>query len=783
VPALRPPIIRPALLWLATAAAYFGVSWASSRCGLVHQGVPLLIPAAGIAFSALQLGPPWLATALAVAGFGEGLRQGMPPAAAALLGAAAAGTGLAARALTHAARLRPAGEQIFDTLVRTAAACAAALVGATLLLASLVAADRAPDAAELWGVLLVAHVAGILAVSPFVRAWIQRGSRGVAGTRERVALLLVASAIAAVGAVGVSGTAAPSLYLVFPVVVWAALRTGRMGVSAAVLGAALLAVHNAAAGRGVFDEPSVMQMAVRLDLFLVVLALTGLLLAGLELERRVAATGLTEAQERHRTLLEQLPLVTYVRSLEDPDVPPLYTSPQIEGLLGYPRERWQSEPRFASKLVHPEDREINAEVNARSLVEDVVRGEYRMIHANGSVVWVLDHMAVVRDSAGKAVTQQGFVVDISARKALEEQVGRGQRIEALGLLAGGIAHDFNNLLTAISGYTSLALEHGGQDNERVRNDLEEVSTAAGRAAQLTRQLLAFGRRQVLGRTVVDLNAVVIEVRPRLDRMIGEHVTVVTRLEPDLVRVHADVGQLEQVLVNLAANASDAMPDGGTLTISTSNDGGDAVLTVSDTGHGMDTETCSRIFEPFFSTKPVGEGTGLGLAMVHGIVKQTAGEISVESTNGRGSAFRIVLPGTHEVATEAVAAVEDSRRGSETVLLVDDEDIVRRLTASMLESQGYHVVVAAGPDEALEVTEQFDLLLTDVVMPSMSGPELAERLVEHWPGVGVLFTSGYSAGAVLDRGALIADLLEKPFTIEELARKVREALDARPVTLT
>jgi two-component system cell cycle sensor histidine kinase/response regulator CckA len=226
-----------------------------------------------------------------------------------------------------------------------------------------------------------------------------------------------------------------------------------------------------------------------------------------------------------------------------------------------------------------------------------------------------------------------------------------------------------------------------------------------------------------------------------------------------------------------------MPDGGTLTIATSNHGGDAVLTVSDTGHGMDAETCSRIFEPFFSTKPVGEGTGLGLAMVHGIVKQTAGEISVKSTPGRGTAFRIVLPGTHERPAEAVAPVVESQRGSETILLVDDEDIVLRLTAAMLESQGYRVVVATGSDEALQVTEPFDLLLTDVVMPSMSGPELAERLVERRPGVGVLFTSGYSGGAVGDRGALIADLLEKPFTIEELARKVREALDARPLTLT
>jgi signal transduction histidine kinase/CheY-like chemotaxis protein len=411
-------------------------------------------------------------------------------------------------------------------------------------------------------------------------------------------------------------------------------------------------------------------------------------------------------------------------------------------------------------------------------MEDIVHGEYRMIRADGGIVWILDHMAVVRNAAGEPVAQQGFVVDISERKALEEQLGQARRLEALGSLAGGIAHDFNNLLTAITGYTGLALERAGRGNELLRRDLAEVTTAAGRAAELTRQLLAFSRRQVLERTVVDLNEVVIEAQSLLDRVIGEQVTVVTELDPDLVRVHADTGQLGQVLVNLAVNARDAMPDGGTLTIATSNENGSAVVAVTDTGHGMDEQTRVRIFEPFFSTKPVGEGTGLGLAMVHGIVQQTGGQISVESSPGAGATVRIVLPGTQDAPSVTVAPVQSSPRGSETILLVEDEDIVRRLIAVMLEGQGYHVLVAAGPIEALEVTEPFDLLLTDVMMPSMSGPELAERMVERRPGIGVLFTSGYSGAAVADRSSLKADLLEKPFTIEQLSSKVRQALDAR-----
>jgi two-component system cell cycle sensor histidine kinase/response regulator CckA len=272
---------------------------------------------------------------------------------------------------------------------------------------------------------------------------------------------------------------------------------------------------------------------------------------------------------------------------------------------------------------------------------------------------------------------------------------------------------------------------------------------------------------------------VLEAHSLLNRVIGEKVSVVTRLDPALTRVYADEGQLGQVLVNLALNARDAMPDGGTLTIGTANVGADAVITIADTGHGMDEQTRARIFEPFFSTKGVGEGTGLGLAMVHGIIQQTGGTISVESVLGAGAEFRVVLPGTLDEPEEAVAAMEEgSPRGSETILLVEDEDIVRRLVAEMLEGQGYRVVVAIGPIEALDVTEPFDLLFTDVVMPSMSGPELASQLIVLRPGIGVLFTSGYSAAAVTDRSTLIGDLLEKPFTIEQLARKVREALDAR-----
>ena len=779
VPVVRHLALRQALRWLAAAAGYYALARFSSYAGFVHEGVPLILLAQGVAFAAVQRGGPWLATAVAVGAAGEGVTEGLPAGAVLLLAAAAASAGLAAYVVTDVARLRvPQDERLRDTLIRLGGAVAGSIAGASFYLAADSVDGLALHPVQDWAVLLLANLAGIIVVAPFLRVWIQRTSRGAAGRIEWIALVAVAIGSSAVIDTGVLGASGPTGYLVFPVVVWAALRAGRMGVSAVVVVSALIAVENTSDGHGPFVGKTLVDSAVSLNSFLIVLAVTGLLLVSLEQERRQTETGLTEAEERHRTLIEQLPLVTYMRGLDDLDAPPSFQSPQTEDLLGYPIERWLAEPRFAATLVHPDDRAINAELNARSLTEDVVQGEYRMIRADGRVVWLLDHMAVVRDATGRAVAQQGFVVDISERKALEEQLGRAQRLEALGLLAGGIAHDFNNLLTAISGYTGLALEHGGRENEEIRRDLAEVRTAAGRAADLTRQLLAFGRRQVLARTVVDLNEVVIEAQALLDRVIGEHVTVRTKLDPNLTRVHADAGQLGQVLVNLAVNARDAMPDGGTLTIETSNDNGNAVISVSDTGHGMDEQTRARIFEPFFSTKPVGEGTGLGLAMVHGIVRQTGGDIAVESAPGGGAEFRISLPGTDELPVDAVAPSQASPRGSETILLVEDEDIVRRLIAEMLQGQGYNVVVAAGPHEALEVTERFDLLLTDIVMPSMSGPELAERLTQRRTDIGVLFTSGYSGAAVADRGALTAELLEKPFTIEQLASKVRQALDAR-----
>jgi len=390
------------------------------------------------------------------------------------------------------------------------------------------------------------------------------------------------------------------------------------------------------------------------------------------------------------------------------------------------------------------------------------------------------------------------VLETTERRQLEEQLLQAQKMEAVGRLAGGIAHDFNNILTAIKSYSELLIEDMATNKGRVE-DVQEIREAADRAANLTRQLLAFSRQQMLRPRVLDLNTTVRDLKSMLDRLIGADIELKTRLSGDIGMITADPGQIEQVLVNLVVNASDAMPDGGRIDMETANvelddeyarthvatpAGPYVMLCVSDSGHGMTRETQSRVFEPFFTTKEKGKGTGLGLSTVYGIVKQSGGSIWVYSETGRGTTFKIYLPRVDGPAdVQVVAALTNGKGGTETILLVEDEDSVREVAGRILRRLGYTVVEARNGTEAMrrftEDGSEFDLIVTDIVMPEMGGLELAQRVREWTPNARILFTSGYTEDAVLSRNFLDpgAEFVEKPFTPARLAQRAREVLDA------
>ncbi len=405
-----------------------------------------------------------------------------------------------------------------------------------------------------------------------------------------------------------------------------------------------------------------------------------------------------------------------------------------------------------------------------------MRAEWENIRPDGTVV--------VTDASSRPNFVPGlhiaFMRDITDRKRLEAELLNAQKLESLGRLAGGIAHDFNNLLTGITGYASLLLERANGDPE-LKRDLGEIKRAADRAAELTKQLLAFGRRQMLKPRPLDLNAVLAEVGGLLQRLLGDHVELELLPASELGIVRADPGQIEQVIVNLAVNASNAMPHGGRLTIETRNaDDGSVELVVTDTGVGMDEQTLSQIFEPFFTTRD--QGVGLGLASVYGIVHQSGGDVTVESTPGAGSVFTVRFPRVLERATEVALLPEsEARPGSETILLVEDEDVVRDLTRRVLERQGYTVLACADGEEAIALADRDDrtihLLLTDVVMPGLRGYEVARQVAVSRPEIKILYMSGYAEEALVGRSVLDSALIEKPFAVDALARRVRETLEA------
>jgi len=512
-------------------------------------------------------------------------------------------------------------------------------------------------------------------------------------------------------------------------------------------------------------------------------------------ERKKSELYLREAEAKYRTLVEQLPAVTYIAEFGRHGTW-IFVSPQIETLLGFTTAEWIENPQLWHEQLHPDDRERVLAVEARSRENgESFAAEYRMRTRDNRELWFRDGAIVVDGPAGER-RLHGVMLDVTDLKQLEQQLAQSQKVEAVGRLAGGVAHDFNNILTAISGYSELTLRRFGPE-EPLRYNLEQISRAADRAASLTRQLLAFSRKQTLQPKVLDLGLVVDDVQKMLHRLIGEDIELLTKAAPNLRYIQADPGQIEQVILNLAVNARDAMPTGGRLLIETSNAsvptptvalpaGEYVMLTVTDTGCGMTEEVKSHIFEPFYTTKPTGQGTGLGLATCYGVVTQSGGRIAVDSEVGKGTTFRIYLPSCATPAGINLgdAVVKPARDGNETLLLVEDDAAVRAIAQASLRAHGYEVWEAADGQAAVERVKQFDahkiaLVITDVVMPRMGGKELADQLRHLLPKAKILFTSGYTENVISHQGVLDAGInyLHKPYSPSSLARKVREVLDA------
>lgn len=506
------------------------------------------------------------------------------------------------------------------------------------------------------------------------------------------------------------------------------------------------------------------------------------------LERKRVEDNLRESEERYRDLVELSPEAIYIQQ----DGKIAFINSAGVSLLGA-KSPAQLLGKPVAEILHPDS--ADRILNERKEIRDIPALELKYLRLDGAPV-ELEVSAVSVNYLGKPALQM-FARDITGRKQLEEQLRHSQKIEAVGRLSGGIAHDFNNLMTVILGYVGLM-------KKRIKNPaivslgLEEIGMAGERATRLTQQLVAFGRKQILQPQVLDLNSIVSNMDKMLRRLIGGDIELETILSKKLGSVKADPGQIEQVIVNLVLNARDAMPKGGRITIETANanldtsvtwkhrdipDGPYATLEIRDSGIGMDEETKLHIFEPYFTTKEVGKGSGLGLATVHGIIRQSGGDIRLESEPNKGTTFTIWLPRTEEVpAKESIELVVEAPPGRETILVVEDAESVRVLVREALEDAGYRVIEASNGREALERISQnrepIHLMLTDVVMPKMGGRALATQVASLYPETKILFMSGYVGDGVdgtynpLGRRPSIS----KPFKPEELARKVREVLD-------
>ena len=774
--------------------AYFVVAKLGLRFATIGSSISPVWPPTGFALATLLLlGWRYWPAILAGAVLANAT-TGIP-----FLAAAAIGCGNTGEALLGAWLMRGRARLDEPVAVRDlvlVAAPAAALVSAVTGVAALAATGAFAPGAFLPAVGLwwAGDVVGALTVAPLILTW-AAPSPGFAGRRVmmELAALSIGCLLLSVVLLGrlfpqsfLPSSSYP--YLLFPLVIGAAIRAGPRGAALATLVVAIVAVGGAAQGAGPFALRTLPSTAAVLLVYIGVLAVTGLVLGAESAYRRHAEGALLEAHENLRAIIQSAPLAIYTLG---PAGTVLTWNAAAERLYG-----WSAEEVLGGSLpTAPEGEQLilrNEVLGGHALTGMEVTRRRK----DGSSITINLTLAPLHGPGGSVVGVLAIAADLTALRQLEVQYRQAQKVEAIGQLAGGIAHDFNNILAAILSTTQVLLRDLPR-GVRVREDVEDIAASARRAAGLTRQLLAFSRRQVLELKSLDLNGLVHDQERMLRRLITEQIQLRTELAANLGTIRADASQLEQVLMNLVVNARDAMPLGGTITIATENvtverlylenrvplqPGPYVVLSVVDTGVGMDAKTRARLFEPFFTTKETGKGTGLGLATVYGIVKQTGGYILVESEPHNGATFKIYLPRVEYAASAPVPEpLVHSLNGKETVLLVEDQSDVLRVIRRGLEGLGYTVLAAPGGAEALALVARHDgpihVLVTDVVMPGMNGRDLALGLAVTHPDTKVLYVSGYPDQSIVHHGLLAPGLafLQKPFAPDTLAKKIREVL--------
>jgi len=499
--------------------------------------------------------------------------------------------------------------------------------------------------------------------------------------------------------------------------------------------------------------------------------------ARVKAEKALTERVLRRTEARQEAILKSLPIVIHSRSIEPPFAPQ-FVSEAVKDVTGFPAHRFVDEPEFGSSRIHPDDLAMVVERISASARTGSYTVEFRWLCADGQYRVLHDQGVVAPSDDGEAKEIFGVILDATDRHSLEEQLTQARKMEAVGQLTGGVAHDFNNLLTVVLGNIDM-MARKSEDDERRARRIDAVRQAAERGRDLTRQLLAFSRRQHLQPVSLNVNALIRDFSPLMRQAVGEAVTLDLTLADEALWAHVDPTQLETALLNLAVNARDAMPSGGTLAIATRQEGDHVLIRVSDTGVGMSPEVRARVFEPFFTTKEVGKGSGLGLSQVYGFVRQSEGEVVLETAPGQGTVFSLKLPASE--AAEAVVAEPAQTAvvgGDERLLVVEDDPTVLTLTLDMLSGLGYHVTTATNAGEALAIIHsgvEIDLLFTDVVMPGgVSGVSLARTASELRPHLRVLLTSGFvGEGAVLETDEF--PLLDKPYETRQLAAKLRQLL--------